>query len=192
MAYYVRVSTRGTAKSGTPRQALNYISDGHDARRDPSFSDAELRYVARMDPGWKADLEGGRVPLVGFGRLATHADHERLTQEFEEACLPTNCKRGTIGYKSITLTLPKEVSLFAEGHREEAKGAIYAAVRSALDRAFAGLRYSAVAAIHTRNQVGEIHYHVHVLVAKFAKDPRTRRTVSLNGKAAGNGPSRVR
>jgi hypothetical protein len=50
MGYYVRVSTRGTAESGTPRQALNYISDGHDARRDPSFSDAELRYVRADGP----------------------------------------------------------------------------------------------------------------------------------------------
>jgi hypothetical protein len=70
MGYYVRVSARGTAESGTPRQALNCISDGHDARLDPSLSDGELRYLARMDPGWKADLEDGRVPLVGFGRLA--------------------------------------------------------------------------------------------------------------------------
>lgn len=31
-----------------------------------------------------------------------------------------------------------------------------------------------------------------MLVAKFAKDPRTGRTVSLNGKAAGNGPARIR
>ncbi len=90
------------------------------------------------------------------------------------------------------MTLPKEVSLFAEGHREEAKGAIYAAVQSALDRAFTGLRYSAVAAVHTRNQVGEIHYHVHVLVAKFAQNLNTGRTVSLNSTASRNGPARIR
>jgi hypothetical protein len=94
--------------------------------------------------------------------------------------------RGTTGYKSITLTVPKEVSLYAEGHREEAKAAINAAVQTALDRAFPGLRYSAVAAIHTRNQVGEIHYHVHVLVGKFAEKVATGRTVSLSSKAGGN------
>jgi hypothetical protein len=192
MAYYVRVATRGSAKSGTPSQALNYISDGHDARRDSTFSEAELRYVARMDPGWKADLEGGRVPLVGLGELSSHREQKQLAQEFEAACTPSHSKCATTGYKSLTLTLPKEVSLFAEGHREEAKAAIYAAVQTALDRSFAGLCYSAVAAIHTRNQVGEIHYHVHVLVAKFAKDPRTGRTFSLNGKASGNGPARIR
>ena len=49
MAYYVRVATRGSAATGSPRQALNYITDGHDARRDPSYSDAELHYIARMD-----------------------------------------------------------------------------------------------------------------------------------------------
>jgi hypothetical protein len=110
MAYYVRVATRGSAKSGTPHQALNYISDGHDARRDPSYSEAELRYVARMDPGWKADLEGGRVPLVGFGELAAHTDQKQLTSKFEEACIPSRSKCATIGYKSITLTVPKEVT----------------------------------------------------------------------------------
>ena len=192
MSYYVRVATRGSAAKGTPRQALNYITDGHDARRDPSYSDAELHYIARMDPGWKADLEGGRVPLVGFGVLADEHDEHNLAARFEEACQPYHDIRGTTGYKSITLTVPKEVSLYAEGHREEAKAAIYAAVQSALDRSFPGLRYSAVAAIHTRNQVGEIHYHIHVLVAKFAQDRNTGRTVSLNGKAARNGPARVR
>ncbi len=186
MAYYVRVATRGSAKSGTPLQALNYISDGHDARRDPSYSEAELRYVARMDPGWKADLEGGRVPLVGFGELASHTDQKQLAINFEEACIPSHSKCATTGYKSITLTVPKEVSLFAEGHREEAKAAMNAAVKNALDRAFPGFRYSAVAAIHTRNQVGEIHYHVHVLVAKFAKQVSTGRTFSLGGRAGGN------
>ncbi len=42
----------------------------------------------------------------------------------------------------------------------------------------------------TRYQVGEIHYHAHILSANFAKDPRTGRTVSLNGNATGNGPAR--
>jgi hypothetical protein len=192
MAYYARVATRGSAKKGTPGQALNYITDGHDARRDPSYSDAELHYIARMDPGWKTDLEGGRVPLVGIGVLASERDQDQLAIRFEHACQPYHDVRGTTGYKSITLTVPKEVSLYAEGHREEAKAAINAAVQSALDRAFPDLDYSAVAAIHARNQVGEIHYHVHVLVGKFAHDRKRDRMVSLNGKAGGNGPGRVR
>ena len=192
MSFYVRVATRGSAMRGTPRQALNYITDGHDARRDPSYSDAELHYIARMDQGWKTDLEGGRVPLAGLGTLAGEANEKKLAARFEHECQPWHDIRGTTGYKSITLTVPKEVSLYAEGHRQEAKAAINAAVKRALDRAFAGLDYSAVAAIHTRNQVGEIHYHVHVLVAKFARDVDTNRMVSVNSKAGGNGPKRVR
>jgi hypothetical protein len=186
MTFYVRMGTRGSAKKGTPRQALNYITDGHDARRDSSYSDAEVRYIARMDPGWKADLEGGRVPLAGFGALASEVDQKKLAESFERACVSDHDLRATTGYKSITLTLPKEVSLYAEGHREEAKAAINAAVKNALDRAFSGFRYSAVGAIHTRNQVGEVHYHVHVLVAKFAKQVGTERTYSLSSPAGGN------
>ena len=192
MAYYVRISTRGSAATGSPRQALNYITDGHDARRDPSYSDAELHYIARMDPGWKTDLEGGRVPLVGFGELAGENEEENLAKRFEDSCQPYHSLRGTTGYKSITLTLPKEVSLYAEGHREEAKAAINAAIKRTLDRAFAGFRYSAVAAIHTRNEAGEIHYHAHVLVGKFARSIETGRAVSLNSTAGKNYPARVR
>ncbi|MGD0839218.1 MAG: hypothetical protein ABSB49_21490, partial [Polyangia bacterium] len=147
--------------------------------------------IARMDPGWKTSLEGGRVPLVGFGQLAGELDQEKLAQRFEDSCLPYHSLCGTTGYKSITMTLPKEVSLFAEGHRE-AKAAINAAIDHALALAFACFRYCAVAAIHTRNQTGEIHYHAHVMVRKFARDIRTDRLLSLDGKAGGNVPGRVR
>ncbi len=181
MTYDVRVATRGSPKTGSSRQAINYITDGHDARRDSSYSDADLHYIARMDPGWKTSLEGGRVPLVGFGQLAGELDQEKLAQRFEDSCLPYHSLCGTTGYKSITATVPKEVSLFAEGHREEAKAAINAAIDHALARALAGFRYSAVAAMHTRNQTGEIHYQAHVLVGNFARDIRTDRLLSLNG-----------
>jgi hypothetical protein len=69
---------------------------------------------------------------------------------------------------------------------------MYAAVGSALDRAFPDHEVTAVAAIHTRNDAGEIHYHVHVLVAKFARDRRSGRVFSLNSKAGGNTAARVR
>jgi len=49
MTYYVRMATRGSAKTGSPRQALNYITDAHDIRRDTTYSDAELHGV---DPVW--------------------------------------------------------------------------------------------------------------------------------------------
>jgi hypothetical protein len=43
--YYVKVVPRGatavTAKR-SPRQALACITDGHDSRRDPGYSDAKL------------------------------------------------------------------------------------------------------------------------------------------------------
>jgi hypothetical protein len=192
--YYVKAMTRSSRASakGTPRRAIGYITDNHDARRDPGCSDAELRYIARLGEGWKTELEGGRVPLVGFGNLEGVTDIEELTSRFEGACQPWHDRRGSTGYKSLTFTLPKELSLLAEGHREEAKAAMYAGVREALARAFAGKEIAGVAAIHTRNEAGEIHFHAHVLVAKFARDRVTGRMVSLNSKAGGNSAVRVR
>ena len=192
--YYVKAMTRssGGSRQGTPRRAIGYITDNHDAHRNPGCSKAELRYIARLGEGWKTELEGGRVPLVGFGILHGVDDVEELTARFEGGCQPWHDRRGSTGYKSFTFTLPKEVSLFAEGHREQAKAAMYAGVREALGRAFAGLEIAAVAAIHTRNEAGEIHFHAHVLVAKFARNRATGRMVSLNSKAGGNSASRVR
>jgi hypothetical protein len=191
--FYVKVATRGgaTARKGSPRQALDYITDGHDTRRDPGYSDGELAYIARMGEGWKTDLEGGRVPLAGFGLLAGQSDEAKMRAEFEASCLPTG-RCATVGYKSITFTLPKEVSLFAEGHREKAREAMNAAIGAALERAFPGMAYTAVGAVHTRNEAGEIHHHAHVLVGKFAVEHATGRALSVNGKRSGNGPSRVR
>jgi hypothetical protein len=192
--YYVKAMTRssGASAKGTPRRAIGYIADNHDARRDPGCSEAELRYIARLGEGWKTELEGGRVPLVGFGTLAGVNDPEELTSRFEGACQPWHDRRGSTGYKSFTFTLPKEISLVAEGHREGAKAAMYAGAREALAHAFPGKEIAAVAAIHTRNEAGEIHFHAHVLVAKFARDLASRRMVSLNSTAGGNSASRVR
>ena len=53
---------------------------------------------------------------------------DQLVSRFEDACQPHHDTRGSTGYKSLTFTLPKEVSLFAEGHREEAKAAMHAVV----------------------------------------------------------------
>lgn len=185
--YYVRVKTRssGAKAKGTPRQAVAYITDGHDARRDPGYSDAELRYIARMGEGWKTDLEGGRVPLHGLGVLEGQGDHAELADRFDEACVAAHDKRATTGYLSFTFTLPKEVSLFAEGHRAEATEGIHAAIRAALGKAFEGLDYTGVAAVHTRNEAGEIHYHAHVLVSKFARDRETGKVFSLGNPDIG-------
>lgn len=159
MAYYVHVATRGRKVTDSPTNAINYIARGHDDRR---------------------------VPLVGLGVLASLHDERTIADRFEEACQPYHDTRATIGYKSITLTLPKEVSLFADGHREEARAAMRAAAEQALDCAFAGLRYSAVAAIHTRNRDGQVHYYAHVLVGKFVQLATSGRTVSVNGSCSGN------
>jgi hypothetical protein len=191
--YYVKVATRSSRASikGSPRRAVAYITDNHDARRDPGCSDAELKYIARLGEGWKTELEGGRLPLVGFGILSDVRNQEELAARFEGACQPWHDRRGTTGYKSFTFTLPKELSLYGEGHREEAKSAMYAGIREALARGFPGKDIAAVAAIHTRNEAGEIHFHAHVLVGKFAYCRATRRTVSLNSQAGGNSGARV-
>jgi hypothetical protein len=192
--YYVKAVTRssGGSAKGTPRRAIGYITDGHDARREARHSEAEVRYIARLGEGWKTELEGGRVPLVGFGILAGITNLEELTARFEGACQPWHDRRGTTGYKSFTFTLPKEVSLLGEGRAEEVRAAMYAGVREALARAFPDKDVAAVAAIHTRNEAGEIHFHAHVLVAKFALDRTRRRMVSLNSQAGGNSPTRIR
>lgn len=170
--YYVKAVTRssGGSAKGTPRRAISYITDNHDSRRAVSLLDGELRYIARLGEGWKTELEGGPVQLVGFGVLAEVTDMEELTIRFEGACQPWHDRRGTTGYKSFTFTLPKEPSLLAEGRRNEVTAAMHAGVREALWRAFGGLDVAAVAAIHTRNEAGEIHFHAHVLVGKFARN----------------------
>jgi hypothetical protein len=191
--YYVKVATRSSRAlvRGSPRRAVAYITDNHDARRDPGCSDAELRYIARLGEGWKTELEGGRLPLVGFGILSDVRNQEELAARFEGACQPWHDRRGTTGYKSFTFTLPKELSLYGEGHPDEAKAAMYAGIREALARGFPGMDIASVAAIHTRNEAGEIHFHAHVLVGKFAYCRATQRTVSLNSQAGGNSGARV-
>jgi hypothetical protein len=90
------------------------------------------------------------------------------------------------GYLSYRFTMPKELSLVAEGHPAEARKAIYAALPAALDTAFPGKEYKAVAAVYARNEVREVHYHAHVLVGKFAKDTARSRVFSLNSAGGGN------
>jgi hypothetical protein len=191
--YYVKVATRSSRASvrQSPRRAVAYITDNHDVNRDPGCSHDELRYIARMGEGWKTELEGGRLPLIGFGTLEGIVDREELVSRFEGTCQPWHDKRGTTGYKSFTFTVPKELSLHAEGHAREVKEAMYAAIREALGRGFPDKDFGAVAAIHTRNEAGEIHFHAHVLVGKFARCRLTRRLVSLNSQAGGNNGRRV-
>lgn len=90
LSYYVKAMTRGeqgTAK-GTPAQAMDYLTDGHDMRRDPAFSEGEVAYISRMGEGWKTEMEGGKVPLVGFGRLNGITDEATLREAIEDSCKP--------------------------------------------------------------------------------------------------------
>ena len=116
--YYVRCNTRssGASAKGTPTQALEYITGAHDAERDPSYSSAELAYIARLDPGWKQDLEGGRI-AAGRSRRAPGLHRPGgARSRLRGACQPFHDRRGSTGYLSYTFTMPKELSLVAEGH----------------------------------------------------------------------------
>ena len=192
--YYVRCNTRssGASSKGTPAQAVEYITDTHDSERDPSYSNAELRYIARLDEGWKQELEGGRLPLVGLGALAGCSDQIELARAFADACQPYHDRRGTTGYLSYTFTIPKEISLVAEGYPRKAREAIYAALQKTLTATFPGKELKAVTTVHARNEAGEVHYHAHVLIGKFAVDQARRRLFSLNSASGGNtGHARV-
>jgi hypothetical protein len=174
----------------TAREAVVHITRASGAAAPAVAGDA-LAYVGRHEPGRKTDLECGRVPLVGFGVLAgLSGDEENLVARFEWECVPYD-RRAKAGYKSFTLTVPKEVSLYAEGHRQRAKEAIYEAVAATVEDTFVGLDVSAVGAVHTRNEAGEVHFHVHLLVAKFARNRANGRHVSVNSKAGGNTGRRI-
>jgi hypothetical protein len=189
LAYAGPVQATTTLTQGA--HALDYLTDGHDEARPGTYSNSELSYIARSAPGWKTELEGGSVGLHGFGALQGVSEEAELREQFESACLPWHDSRGKTGYKSFTLTLPKELSLLAEGDRKAGDKAMLEAVDASLKEAFGGFKVSAVAAIHRRNEVGEIHHHVHVLVAKFATREADGRTVSLNSTAGGNDGYRV-
>jgi hypothetical protein len=168
------------------------ITDTHDSERDRSYSNAELRYIARLDEGWKQELEGGRLPLVGLAALAGCKDQIELARAFTHACQPWHDRRGTTGYLSYTFTIPKEISVVAEGHPRKAREAIYAALDKTLTAAFPGKAIKAVTTVHARNEAGEVHYHAHVLIGKFAVDQARRRLFSLNSASSGNtGHARV-
>jgi hypothetical protein len=77
-------------------------------------------------------------------KVTDHRDcRSGLWSRFEGACQPWHERRGTTGYESFTFTLPKELSLYVEGHGPEARAAMYAGVREALALAFVGFAVSA-------------------------------------------------
>ncbi|MCL1894647.1 MAG: hypothetical protein FWG02_10540, partial [Holophagaceae bacterium] len=140
--YYSRTKTRGSNSNakGTPHQALNYLTDDHDSKRIASASKEEIDYIARVNPGYKADLEGGKVPLEGHGTCSGLSE-KKMRHLFLETCIPrhrdslgrkTTAKEG---YQSHTLTLPKELSLLAESNPQAASRAINRAIATALESA---------------------------------------------------------
>jgi hypothetical protein len=135
--------------------------------------------------GWKTDLEGGRVTLVAIGELRGNLTSNKWWMHSSSPVSPHN-RCATSANESLTFTLPNEVSLCAEGDPEEAKAAMYAAAQKSLDAIYGDKRYTAGAAIHTRNENGEIHYHAHVLVGKFAEDRATAKLWSLKSRGGGN------
>lgn len=182
--YYCQFKTRGpgAASQGSPVQAFDYISDGHDERDRSAYSAPELEYIARSGAGWKVELEGGPVPVVAHGSLRDLAGAE-LKDRWLDACQPYHDKRATTGYLSWTFSIPKELSLLAEGNRQAVREALQKAATAVLGEAFEGLEFAALSAVHTRNSSAEAHHHVHILVSKFAKDLSTGKVFSLNNAA---------
>lgn len=196
-AYYGKSITRssGAKNKGTASQAMDYLQDDHDSKRIAQVSEAELDYMARVNPGYKTEQEGGKIPLQGYGRCEGLSEAE-MRKTLEESCKPNylsaagNPTRASEGYTSHVVTLPKELSLMAETDPGKAKAAIDRAVKESLEKTYPGKDYAAVSSVHTRNSNGEIHYHAHVLVGKFVKDIKTGKTHSINNAEAMGGNAR--
>jgi len=190
--FYGNIKTRssGATNKGTPTQAVDYLQDDHDSKRMAMVGEAEIAYMARINPGYKTNLEGGRIPLNGYGKCKGLSENE-MRAVFAESCIPRHVDSlgrkttATTGYKSIVLTFPKELSLLAETDPAKSKEAMNRAIRETLERAYPGKEVSAVSSIHTRNANGEIHYHAHVLIAKFAKDRESGKVYSLGSPKQG-------
>jgi len=185
--FYARVKTRSrkAKNKGTSTQAMAYMSDSHDSGRLFNVSDGMIMYIARIDPSHKQDLEGGRVALHGHGVLKELTDRKSMTKEFQFYEEPKNNRggKGTTGYKEITLTLPKELSLVCLTDKEKAQRAVLEAVDAMLAETYKGIEVASISAMHTKNQAGEPHLNVHVLVAKFGRRTKDGKWGSLNNGA---------
>ncbi|MDR2560739.1 MAG: hypothetical protein LBC63_03075 [Holophagales bacterium] len=163
----------------TAQQAIDYITDDHDSKRLANINEEMIAYICRLDPGYKTEHEGGKVPLVGHGAVKDIADFEVLNWEFNQSTIP-NDVRGTKGYKSITLTLPKEMTLLCETSKSKARDAITRAIEPTLEESYPNKKLVAVSAMHTRNEAGDPHVNVHLLVAKTVQDKTTGQLHSIN------------
>ena len=151
MAPGSNLSSRGAGSHDATTCASPPAARPRPGRRDKPSTTSPMRMtsgVTRATPmpssttsrAWTPDgrptSRAVAFPLSASASSRASSTRRSWRTRFEESCLPYHGLRGTTGYKSITLTVPKEVSLFAEGHREEAKAAINAAIKQALDRAF--------------------------------------------------------
>lgn len=198
VGFYSHIEKRGGetsgksgSSSGGPGSAMNYLQDDHDSRKVLQVSADEQAYIQRLGEGVKTDLEGGRLPLVGYGKLAGLPE-DLAREKFEWDCSPRYTFIGspqpTPGYISWVATPPKEVSLFCATNPDASRRVF----QKAVDRALAGImresfgeeiRFSAVSAIHTRNANGEVHYHAHVLISKFAESAdKVKEDLNPNGR----------
>ena len=103
----------------------------HRRPRQPSRSGVlgrQPRVGGAHGEGWKTNLDGGRVPWWASARSVTSSTRRKgLSRSRMHAC-PGHDRRATTGYKSMTFTVPKDVSLFAEGQRVKAPAALNAAL----------------------------------------------------------------
>jgi hypothetical protein len=77
-----------------------------------------------------------------------------MVDAFEQSCVPHN-RCATAANESLTFTLPKEVSLCAEGDPEEAKAAMYAAAQKSLDAIYGDKRYRRRRHSHAERERGD-------------------------------------
>ena len=121
--YYVRCNTRssGASAKGTPAQALR-VHHRRPRQRARSFLLARRAALHRAPGSWLEARPRRRARAAGgLGALHGCVDQAELAREFVEACQPYHDRRGTTGYLSYTFTMPKELSLVAEGHPVEAR-----------------------------------------------------------------------
>jgi len=178
--FYVRIKTI-TEWQGrqTAQQAIDYITDDHDSKRLGNINDEMIAYICRLDPGYKTEHEGGKVPLIGHGSVKHLTDFKELNWEFNQSTIPADV-RGTKGYKTITLTLPKEMTLLCETNKRKAREAITRAIEPTLLESYPGQKVVAVSAMHTRNEAGDPHVNVHLLIGKTVLNEATGKLYSIN------------
>jgi len=166
---------------------MAYIQKTREGKVFAKTTDQAIKYIARENPGYKQELEGGVVPITGHGILKGKTGKE-LEELFHRATFPGVNAQGRItraiqGYNSHVLTLPKELSMYLRDKKPEALQAVNAAIEVALAKVYPGMPVAAVGAMHISNdsEIPEAHFHVHLLVARhYVVDKERNVTRSIN------------